>query len=189
MYLIVARAIDIMALHNHDLSAHAQRVACLVSKVLEKRPELANGFATDAIVVAALMHDIGKINWPKKWFSAPFSALTDAEVKAMQLHPIQGANLARQMGASDNVAKLIAEHHERSGGRGYPRSITHPHPASLVISTCDAYAACREHRAYREKSLSVADALREADRVGCPEAVKALEYLARGRYYLEQHCS
>lgn len=173
----------------HNLAAHSLHTAYLVSKVIGHFPELTYGLAKDEVIIAAVLHDLAKVNWPERWFTAPLNELSGDEIKEMRLHPVRGAQMAGRLNVSKAVTMLIAEHHERSGGRGYPRSITHPHPASLVISTCDAYAACREHRAYREKSLSVADALREAGRVGCPEAVKVLEHLARGGYYLEQHCS
>lgn len=69
---------------------------------------------------AGLLHDVGKVGVPDSVLLKP-SALTDAERRTIELHPVIGARLID--GASGEFAELAAAvrgHHERWDGRGYP---------------------------------------------------------------------
>lgn len=173
--LTAAFASEIVGGAGNNLLDHSRRVAHAVARVLQLEPDLANGLSRDEIVLAALLHDLGKVMWPREYFSVPLRLLADSDRQAMQSHPLVGADLAWRIGTPEGVVALIEQHHERPGGTGYPRRISNPHPAALLIGACDAFVACLEPRPYRSKPLSRDEALREAAKVGLDAAVKALE--------------
>lgn len=177
--LIMARAADRIASAGNGLLTHSCRVAGLVAGVLERDPGLAGGVDPELVVQAAFLHDLGKTEWPEDYFTKPHYLLSHAEHSIIQDHPLAGARLARELGAAEIVQVLIEQHHERRNGDGYPRKLTDPHPAALLIGACDAYAACLEPRTYRPEPLPAFEALREASKVGCEAVARILE--TRGR--------
>ncbi|MBE0466048.1 MAG: HD domain-containing protein [Candidatus Desulforudis sp.] len=175
--LITARAAELLSGSSQNLLVHSRRVACLVAHVLENAPNLASGYSQDEIILAALLHDLGKLQWPEGFFSKPRYLLNNTDFFLMESHPFSSANLARQLGAPESVAHLIEQHHEKKGGEGYPQKLTNPDPTALLIGTCNAYAACLESRPYRPETLTHAQALKEAGKVGCLTSASILERL------------
>ncbi len=177
--LIIVQAAELLSssASPERLLNHSRRVASLVAQVLQRDPGLANGYSEDEIILAAFLHDLGKLYWPEEFFSKPPYLLKHADFFLMESHPLGSANLARQLGAPENVAMLIEQHHEKKGGGGYPNKLTDPDPAALVIGTCDAYAACLEPRVYRPECLSREQALKEAEKVGCARSLAILKDL------------
>jgi len=161
--LVAARAAALMCRAGNGLLNHALDVAQLVERCLSLEPGLADGVKPEDVVLAALLHDLAKANWPDAYFTLPAWKLLPHDWHVIQAHPILGANLAREVGAPEAVAELIEQHHERPGGKGYPNKID-PHPAALLIGACDAFCACLEPREYRPGALSMREALAEVER-------------------------
>jgi len=63
--------------------------------------------------IAALLHDLGKLN-------APTAAFTLAERHRYESHVGHSVAFAQQMGLSDTVLSAIAQHHEMADGSGFP---------------------------------------------------------------------
>lgn len=76
----------------------------------------------ELIGLGALFHDIGKFDIPPRITRAT-QALTRAESALLETHTIKGAALAQKMGLSPEVAHIIAQHHERADGTGYPKKL------------------------------------------------------------------
>ncbi len=73
------------------------------------------------IYVGALLHDYGKTRISPKYLENPGS---DVYKKAMRKHPALGKTaLLLDSGFPDDVLRIIAEHHERHDGKGYPRGL------------------------------------------------------------------
>lgn len=175
--IIYVKAINYLSRSRTGLLEHSCKVAETVLKVLEMKPELSFGINHKDMVLAAFLHDISKTWWPPRYFESPLHLLSRIDQELIQTHPISGGVEAKLLNASEAVVSLIEQHHERQDGSGYPRKILKPHPAALLIGACDAYCACMESRCYRPKPLPVYEALREAAKVGLPEAVMALAQL------------
>lgn len=158
---------------GNGLWNHSQFVAFLVGQVLLVRPSLAQGTNESYIILAALLHDLGKTQWPNHYFTAAAHSLSNTDFFIMQTHPIQGAARAKELGLAPEIVTLVAQHHERPGGQGYPKNLQSPLPQALVIGACDVFAACTEFRPYRDKPLPFDKALAAAENV-CPETAAAL---------------
>lgn len=101
--------------------AHATHVTRLL---LDRRPD-----ASDHLVRAALLHDVGKAARPYRlWERVAAHLYAPRDIPAeprmtglrgawqMRVHHAQyGADMVRAMGASERVAELIEEHHTADG--------------------------------------------------------------------------
>jgi len=70
------------------------------------------------LLMAALLHDIGKSQWPVSWHVEPKHKLGTNALTVIQAHPLVGANMAYEAGVPESVVNIIRQHHERPGGRG-----------------------------------------------------------------------
>jgi diguanylate cyclase (GGDEF)-like protein/putative nucleotidyltransferase with HDIG domain len=83
------------------------------------------GMAEDevkGVAVAALLHDIGKLAVPEHILNKP-TKLTAEERKLIHQHPTVGAEIIGAVDFGYPVATLIASHHERWNGEGYPKGM------------------------------------------------------------------
>jgi two-component system, cell cycle response regulator len=101
-------------------------------------------------VAAARFHDVGKIAVPVAILTKA-DRLTEEEWRRVREHPSQGAVLVGLAGSLGDVAPVIAEHHERPDGRGFPQGKIGSEISieARVVAVCDAWAAMRSNRDYR----------------------------------------
>lgn len=106
---------------------------------------------TKKIYIAALFHDVGKIEIPKKITSKP-GKLTDKEFEIMKKHCEHGYEIL--LGYLDEeTLEMILSHHERVNKSGYPRGIV-PSMGAKIIGIADSYDAMLSQRVYKKnKSL------------------------------------
>ena len=75
-----------------------------------------------AVKIAALLHDVGKLAVPEHILAKP-GPLTAEEFQKIRLHPQIGADIIAGIPFPSPVAPLILSHHERWDGRGYPSGL------------------------------------------------------------------
>ena len=75
------------------------------------------------IHTAARIHDIGKIKIPSEILSKP-GRITPLEFSLIKEHPMVGESIVSPITFPWPVAKIIAQHHERLDGTGYPEGLT-----------------------------------------------------------------
>ncbi len=109
---------NLMELREGAMAGHSRRVADLARK-LALRLGMSEPEAQE-VMVAALLHDIGKIGLPDNLLHKPFSALTGDERVAVVKHPVVGQTALMALEQLSGAAKLIRSHHERFDGMGYP---------------------------------------------------------------------
>jgi HD-GYP domain-containing protein (c-di-GMP phosphodiesterase class II) len=111
--------------------------------------------------LAALLHDVGKLNIPVEVLTKPAS-LTSEEYELVKRHTIDGEEMLAAEPTLAEVAPIVRSHHERVDGRGYPDGLSGDDIplASRIIAVCDAFDAMTHDRQYRPAmSLRVAFAV------------------------------
>jgi putative nucleotidyltransferase with HDIG domain len=102
-----------------------------------------------AVEIAALLHDIGKLAVPEHILSKP-GPLTPDERKKMQVHAQIGAEIVSAVPFPCPVAPLIRSHHERWDGRGYPSGLCGEQIlGARILSVVDCFDALTSVRPYR----------------------------------------
>jgi len=138
------------ALRAHDpyTYRHSQRTvrlslllgrACGVSQ-----PELRS------LSLGAVVHDLGKIFIPGEVLHKD-GPLNEDEWEAIRRHPADGARLLLGVSPPQGVSRVVAEHHERWDGRGYPAGL-HGEEIDFnarVVAVADAFDAMTSERPYR----------------------------------------
>lgn len=96
------------------------------------------------------LHDIGKLVLPSELICKPAS-LTTEEYALIQLHPELGMALIKPFPALHDAADVIACHHERWDGRGYPHRLPGAEIplAARILSVADTFDAITTDRPYR----------------------------------------
>jgi response regulator RpfG family c-di-GMP phosphodiesterase len=109
---------NLMELRQGAMSGHSRRVADL-SRRLSSALGM-GGTDIQEIMVAALLHDIGKIGLPDNLLRKSFSTLTKEERITVAKHPVVGQTALMALEQLNGSALLIRGHHERFDGRGFP---------------------------------------------------------------------
>lgn len=99
----------------------------------------------------ALLHDLGKI-WISEFTLKKKGSLTPEEYHEVKKHPTFGFEiLTSQANYSPNSAKVVAQHHERCDGSGYPYNLEKDdiHFYARLVMIADVYDALTADRPYR----------------------------------------
>jgi putative nucleotidyltransferase with HDIG domain len=149
-------AIDAIDPYTEGHSREVSRLAVKVARKMGLREsEIEN------LECAALLHDIGKIVIRQDVLRKP-EALSPEEIEHVRGHPEVGADIVRRLKSLKKAADIVAAHHERPDGTGYPvgrKNHDTPLPAR-IIHAVDAYHAMLSDRPYRA-ARTKAFALRE----------------------------
>jgi putative nucleotidyltransferase with HDIG domain len=100
------------------LAGHSRRVADLARHLAERlgldEAEQRN------VLLAGLLHDIGKVGMPDRLLERPFNALSASEKQEVMRHPVKGQQLLAGIPQLGEVRHIIRHHHECMDGSGYP---------------------------------------------------------------------
>lgn len=141
-------------------SGHSKRVARAsktIASALGLRPE-----QVERVEVAALLHDVGKIDEQFARILAKEGRLTPEEWETMKRHPVRSAELVSLLTSLKDIVPAVRHHHENWDGTGYPDNIKGEEIplASRIIMFADTLDAITTDRPYR-KRLSVEEARSE----------------------------
>jgi putative nucleotidyltransferase with HDIG domain len=103
-----------------------------------------------ALEFGSLLHDIGKIGVPDAILRKP-AKLTDEEWKQMREHPLHGQQILRGIEFLEGAARVVAQHHEKWDGSGYPLALQGEEidVCARIFAVADAYDAITSNRVYR----------------------------------------
>jgi PAS domain S-box-containing protein/putative nucleotidyltransferase with HDIG domain len=120
-----------------------------------------SGVGVEALRMAGIVHDIGKIAVPSEILNKP-GELTATEFELIKSHSEVGFNILKNIDFSLPVAEIVREHHERVNGAGYPRGLKGDDilPEARILAVADVVEAMASHRPYRP-SLGIDSALKE----------------------------
>jgi HD-GYP domain-containing protein (c-di-GMP phosphodiesterase class II) len=131
-------------------SGHSRRVADM-ARVIGRAIGLRER-EIERIVVAALLHDVGKIHEVFGPILSKPGKLTAEESAIMRTHPIKSEDLARNVSSLKDILPLIRHHHENWDGSGYPDGLfgdVIPLGSRIIMfaDTVDAMTTDRPYRA------------------------------------------
>lgn len=111
----------------------------------------------------ALLHDIGKIGVPDNVLRKP-GKLNDFEWAIMRRHPDFGEEILRGLSCFAEARTIVAQHHEKWDGSGYPLGLRGEEIAlsARVLFVADAFDAMTSDRVYR-LARSYEEAIAELD--------------------------
>ncbi len=140
-------------------AGHQLRVAKLSYEIASEMN--LNKMQLDAIRIAAILHDIGKIYIPNEILSKP-SPLTETEFCVIKNHPLAGYDILKTINFQMPVAKIVYQHHEKLDGSGYPQGLIGNEIMleARIVNVADVVDAMISQRPYRS-SQSIEDALKE----------------------------
>lgn len=104
------------------------------------------------IVLAGMMHDVGKQKVPPEVLHKP-GRLTDEEFQEIRRHPEYGYEILKQSEDCPEEVRLVAlQHHERCDGQGYPQGLTAEQitPYSRISCVADTFDAMTADRVYKK---------------------------------------
>ncbi len=138
--------------------------------------------ATDNLSMSALLHDVGKIGIREEILNKN-TTLTPQEFEIIKQHPVMSKKIINDIRGFDDVAEIVATHHEYYDGSGYPNGLKKSEVPieSYIIQLSDAYDAMTTERSYRKplpKSKVLEIIKEQSGRQFHPEVVKtALQYV------------
>ncbi|MBS0346961.1 MAG: response regulator [Proteobacteria bacterium] len=109
---------NLIELREGLISGHSRRVADLGRK-LANRLGFAPAEAQD-VMIAGLLHDIGKIGLPDELLGKPVSHMSGDELGVLRKHPVTGQAALMGLENLRRAGTFIRGHHERWDGQGYP---------------------------------------------------------------------
>jgi response regulator RpfG family c-di-GMP phosphodiesterase len=160
---------------DSETSGHSERV---VNFSLRLGRELGlDAEQLRSLEFGSLLHDIGKIGVPDAILRKP-AALSESEWVRMREHPLHGQKILSGIRFLEGAARVVAQHHERWDGTGYPVGLRGEQIDlnARIFSVADAFDAITSDRVYR-RGRSYEDAVAElegfAGRQFDPEVVEA----------------
>lgn len=138
-------AIDARDPYTHGHSQRVMEYALAIAEEMKSPAEDMN-----AIRVASLLHDIGKIGTPEGILKKP-GRLTAEELAEIRRHPVTGSEILSHIDELGRVAQIVRHHHERYNGRGYPDGLKGENipRAAQIVAVADALDAMTSDRTYR----------------------------------------
>lgn len=141
----LASALDAKDAYTHG---HSSRVADLAVQ-LAIRMGLDHRTA-DALQLAGILHDIGKIGIDDSVLKKP-GRLTDEEFDQIKQHPVLGYEILKDIRPFRHILPAVRHHHESWDGGGYPDGLAGddiPRDAQ-ILAVADAFDAMISDRPYR----------------------------------------
>lgn len=173
----IGKAVEKKDRYTHKHSSRVARYAVKTASKLKLRKE-----QVESLLLASLLHDIGKINIPENILKKT-EKLTNEEFDLMKTHPSEGAAMIRDTPYAD-IANIIEQHHERLNGSGYPKGLKSDDILieAKIIGVCDSFDIMTEVRDNRA-AFSATYAINEINNlVGIQydeEVVKAFEQVLK----------
>ena len=128
---------DLLEAKDRQLLNHCSRVS-FYATLLANRINLTLA-EQKSLALGAFLHDIGKIG-PETYQFADDEIAVTGESVGNRHHPEQGAKLVLPLGLPAEVGQIIAYHHERWDGSGYPFGLEKEGVPQLARIVCLAQA-------------------------------------------------
>jgi len=129
-------------------AGHHRRVselACAIGREMDLDENTIEGLR-----ISGSIHDIGKICVPAEILSKP-GKLTEFEFNIIKTHPQVGYDILKSIEFPWPIAQIVAQHHERINGTGYPLGLRGGDILleARILAVSDVVEAMVSHRPYR----------------------------------------
>jgi HD-GYP domain-containing protein (c-di-GMP phosphodiesterase class II) len=138
-----------IARRDSDNGTHNYRVAWIAATLAEAVG--VHGSRMQELIVGSFLHDVGKIGIPENILLKP-GALSPEEMRVMRTHVGMGEDIVAGAGWLTGGQAVVANHHEKWDGTGYPRGLSGkdiPQVARL-FAIADVFDALCSRRPYKE---------------------------------------
>ena len=149
----------IVEMRDPYTSGHQARVAALAGAIA--REMKLDDTRVEHLVMAASIHDVGKMYVPSDILSKP-GKLSDIEWAMIKTHAQGSYDILKDLEFSQPIALMALQHHERLDGSGYPNGLKGDQILleSKILAVADVVEAMGSHRPYRP-TLGLDKALEE----------------------------
>lgn len=161
---LISAMADLVENRDENTGGHIQRTSRYVEIIARKLQS--DGKFTDVLtdkyiedmVIAAPLHDVGKIHIPDAILNKP-GKLDAEEFTTMKTHSAAGGAIISQIESETGeieylkIAKQMAEfHHERMDGKGYPHGLKGDEIplCARILAVADVFDAVSSKRCYKE---------------------------------------
>ena len=138
------------ALETRDLETHGHSERVVTYSLRLGREYGLSSVEMKALEFGSLLHDIGKIGVPDSILRKP-AKLTEEEWVRMREHPLHGQQILRGIEFLEGAARVVAQHHEKWDGTGYPLGLRNEEIDinARIFAVADAFDAITSDRVYR----------------------------------------
>jgi len=158
----VSAVAAIVELRDPYTAGHQRRVAHIAEAIARELglPES----RIEGLNLAAVVHDVGKINVPTEILSKP-GHLNEPEFSLIKQHPESGYEILKGIDFPWPIALIVRQHHERLDGSGYLHGLKGDEILleARILSVADVIEAMASHRPYRP-GLGIETALEEIEK-------------------------
>lgn len=119
---IIESLSGLIELRDRRVRSHSRNVAELCSGIASSMK--LSKEETEYTIIAAMLHDIGKIGIPDSILMKNVSDMDEAELNEYRLHPIRGQAALDCIEGIRRSGTIIRHHHENYDGTGYPDGLT-----------------------------------------------------------------
>jgi PAS domain S-box-containing protein/putative nucleotidyltransferase with HDIG domain len=140
-------------------AGHQERVTRLARAIAEEMG--LDKERVEAIEIAGVIHDIGKLYVPAEILSKP-TKLSDLEYSMIKMHAQVGYTILSKIDFPWPIAQIVHQHHEAINGSGYPQGLAGKDILleAKILCVADVVEAMSSHRPYRP-ALGIQAALDE----------------------------
>lgn len=153
--IIINILLQVMRIYDPSLAIHSESVAKYATAIA--REEGITEQEIEDIRIASILHDIGKLGYPKSLWDKP--DLNNEDLEQTRVHPSLSVDILKHIKwISPTILDIVFYHHYY---KGYPKDII-PYKApkgALILAVADSFDAATSARKYNKKVLTCEKAL------------------------------
>lgn len=145
---LLSAFLRIMQVKDYSLYKHSKNVSILASEFGQFIGK--SSHEVEVLNQAGLLHDIGKLVI-KDRIVFKKGRLDEDEYTEMRRHPMIGAEILKEIPSFAHLANIVAQHHEREDGGGYPYGLKSADikEEATIIGLADVLDALVSQRVYK----------------------------------------